>query len=164
MSSLLKSTSVLVSLPTLLYVGLAQRKNRLDLLENIQTPDITKLTNFLSLPYEFLPFFISMGYGVSFHIYKFLNTEDSDNIDDNGHIHISIEITYMELMCGFIRELNVGGEQITIIKDRFFNTNEEKLYKIRNDINMIVSYTLIYNKTDDIFAKYHKLFKKIFDV
>ena len=28
MSSLLKSTSVLVSLPTLMYVGLAQRKNR----------------------------------------------------------------------------------------------------------------------------------------
>ena len=92
------------------------------------------------------------------------NLKKHTYIDDNGHIHISIEITYMELMCGFIRELNVGGEQITIIKDRFFNTNEEKLYKIRNDINMIVSYTLIYNKTDDIFAKYHKLFKKIFDV
>lgn len=86
------------------------------------------------------------------------------SIDDNGHVRISIEISFVELMCGFIRELNVGGEKITITKDRFFNTNKEEIYTLKNNIHMIVSYILTYNKTDDVFAKYHKLFKKLFYV
>lgn len=72
MEDFLKGTSVVVSLPTLLYVGLAHRRNRISLLETSKTPE---LESFLSVPYEFLPLAISLVYGIA---YSFLNKERDD--------------------------------------------------------------------------------------
>lgn len=69
MSDFLKGTSVLVSLPTLLYVGLAQRRNRLGLLRSNSLAS-AEMKNFLSLPYEFLPVAISLVYGIVFHVLR----------------------------------------------------------------------------------------------
>lgn len=68
MTEILKGTSVLVSLPTLLYVGLAQRKNRVGLLRSIKGTMGVKLENFLSIPYEFLPLAISLVYGAAYRL------------------------------------------------------------------------------------------------
>lgn len=78
MDDSLRGTSVIVSVPTLLYVGLAQRRNRIELLNTLGSHTNIKLENFLSVPYEFLPVAISIVYGIS---YKFLN-RDSDDGDD----------------------------------------------------------------------------------
>ena len=68
MTEILKGTSVLVSLPTLLYVGLAQRKNRVGLLRSMKGTMGVKLENFLSIPYEFLPLAISLVYGAAYRL------------------------------------------------------------------------------------------------
>ena len=65
MEDFLKSTSVLISLPTLLYVGAAHRRNRLELLKDLQGAMSTQLENFLTIPYEFLSIFICVGYGLA---------------------------------------------------------------------------------------------------
>lgn len=67
MVDFLKSTSVLASLPTLLYIGLAQRKNRIDLLRSLPGDASVNLENFLSIPYEFLPLVISLVYGIAYN-------------------------------------------------------------------------------------------------
>ena len=78
MEDFLKSTSVVASLPTLLYIGLAHRTNRIDLLQSLPGDASVSLVNFLSIPYEFLPLAISLVYGIAF---KFVatSTDDSDS-------------------------------------------------------------------------------------
>lgn len=75
MRDFLKSTSVVASLPTLLYIGLAQRTNRIDLLRSLPGDASVRLVNFLSVPYEFLPLAISLVYGIAF---KFVPTPGDD--------------------------------------------------------------------------------------
>lgn len=83
MSDLLKSTSVLISLPTLVYVGLAQRKNRLELLSSLKGTTGIKLDNFLSVPYEFLPLAISMVYGIAYKLASSKKDEETDETHSN---------------------------------------------------------------------------------
>lgn len=80
MSEFLKGTSVLVSLPTLLYVGAARRKNRLELLSTLEGTMSVKLENFLSIPYEFLPLAISFVYGLAYKTASHDTEEDAPKI------------------------------------------------------------------------------------
>lgn len=88
MEELLKGTSVVASLPTLIYIGLAQRKNRLDLLQSIASGTNVKLDNFLSIPYEFLPLAISLVYGVA---HKLVGTStDEDTVQERMRVRRSV--------------------------------------------------------------------------
>ena len=84
MEDFLKSTSVLISLPTLLYVGAAHRRNRLELLKDLQGAMSTQLENFLTIPYEFLSIFICVGYGLAYHFAKGSEDEDGERSDSLG--------------------------------------------------------------------------------
>lgn len=75
MEDFLKSTSVLVSLPTLVYVGLAQRRNRLELLRLLKGSMGDKMENFLTIPYEFLPVTICLVYGIAYKITTMVSGE-----------------------------------------------------------------------------------------
>lgn len=76
MGEFLKSSSVVASLPTLLYLGFAQRKNRIDLLQSLTSDTSGKLQSFLSIPYEFLPLAVSLVYGIA---YTFVGTPTGDS-------------------------------------------------------------------------------------
>lgn len=82
MSEFVKGTSVLVSLPTLLYVGFAHRKNRLSLLQSNPTAS-ADMKNFLSLQYEFLPVAICLIYGIVFYALKKKIPQDSQESRTN---------------------------------------------------------------------------------
>lgn len=77
MGDLIKGSSALAALPTLLYVGFAQYKNRVDLLKSV---DPEKLANYLSIPHEMLPLGICMVYGVSYRLMKSLEKHDDKKI------------------------------------------------------------------------------------
>lgn len=62
LTKFIKGTSVLASLPTLLYIGVAQRRNRLELLDEMAGQMSEKMENFLTLSYEFLPLYVSLVY------------------------------------------------------------------------------------------------------
>ena len=73
-----------------------------------------------------------MGYGVSFHIYKFLNTEDSDNIDDNGHKRSFLDTRIITV--GFFTGLlfSIAGRFGLDLPNKMFNMppNKEKMVHI----------------------------------
>ena len=79
MSDFIKGTSVLVSLPTLLYTGLAHRRNRLSLLQSLSQSSDVKLSNFLSIPYEFIPLFICLGFGLAYKFIASTRTEEDED-------------------------------------------------------------------------------------
>ncbi|CAM9699605.1 unnamed protein product [Ectocarpus sp. 6 AP-2014] len=104
MSDFLKGTSVLISLPTLLYVGFAQRRNRLALLDSLGGGMSVKLENFLSLPYEFLPVFISLAYGAAA---MSLRTNSTDEPESDGKLHPVWKIVLIGLSLGL--SLSLAG-------------------------------------------------------
>lgn len=88
MDDVLKSTSVLVSLPTLVYVGLAQRKNRVKLLQDLGGTMSPNLESYLTIPYEFLPVFISIVFGVALWFMRSNGCNGEGDKDDSGGTHI----------------------------------------------------------------------------
>lgn len=52
MEDFIKGSSILAALPTILYLGFYQRKNRLSALNSINDPAQISLKTFLSIPFE----------------------------------------------------------------------------------------------------------------
>lgn len=82
MEDFLKGTSVLASLPTLAYIGFYQRRNRLNLLNNLSESSEKALQNFLSIPYESIVVGVSIAYGLMYTILKKGDTSDADVVTE----------------------------------------------------------------------------------
>ena len=81
----IKGSSLVAALPTLVYVGMAQNKNRLAALGMASNPNVKQ---FLSIPYEFIIIGILASYGVS-------NTILKKYEDDKGNVPMK-----KVLLCG----------------------------------------------------------------
>lgn len=126
MSEFLKSTSVLAALPTLIYVGLAQRRNRLDLLGSMGSSSNIKLEDFLSIPYEFLPLFICIMYGIAF---KFAR---SDTNNDEESPEKKSFVTPRVVLVGFLTGLafSLAGRFGMDLPVKMFNFPREKSHHV----------------------------------
>jgi len=62
MDSFLKGSSVAVALPTLIYVGMAQNRNRIQALSLASNSEVL---DFLSIPYEIIVVGILVSYGIT---------------------------------------------------------------------------------------------------
>jgi len=62
MDSFIKGSSIVAAIPTLLYVGMAQNRNRLQALSLSSNPDVV---DYLSIPYETIVVGILISYGVT---------------------------------------------------------------------------------------------------
>lgn len=123
MGEFLKSTSVLASVPTLLYLGIAQRKNRLDLLQSLPSGTSVKMENFLSTPYEFLPLVVSLVYGIAF---TFIGTMGDD---DTGERRIRVK---KSLLVGALTGLLLStvGRFGLNLPTKMFGMPAEKAYTV----------------------------------
>lgn len=75
MENFIKGSSVVAAIPTLLYVGFAQMKNRKEMLNQATSPE---LKSFLSIPFEIIVVGILVAYGVAYASMKeSMNEEDS---------------------------------------------------------------------------------------
>jgi len=74
MDDFLKGSSMAVALPTMVYVGMAQRKNRLAAFSN-STDQATQ--EFLSIPYESIAVGIPIMYGITYTLLKYYNDDPS---------------------------------------------------------------------------------------
>lgn len=76
-SHFILGSSVVSAIPTLLYVGIAQRNNRISLINDSNSPE---LASFLSIPFETIFIGILVAYGIS---HALINLDsDSDDPDD----------------------------------------------------------------------------------
>jgi len=78
MNDFIKGSSLAAALPTLLYVGFYQRKNRLSLLKNATSVDIR---SFLSIPFESFSIGILLAYGLA---YSSLQRDESEERSSNA--------------------------------------------------------------------------------
>lgn len=69
-SDFLKGSSIIAAMPTILYMGMYRRKNRLNLPSNVG--------NFASIPYESIVVGILLSYGVSTMILKRLDDKNGN--------------------------------------------------------------------------------------
>jgi len=76
---------LVATIPTLVYVGMAQNRNRISALGLASNPDVKQ---FLSIPYELIVIGILASYGVT-------NTILKRNKDDEGNVPVS-----KVLLCG----------------------------------------------------------------
>ena len=81
----IKGSSLVATIPTLVYVGMAQNRNRISALGLASNPDVKQ---FLSIPYELIVIGILASYGVT-------NTILKRNKDDEGNVPVS-----KVLLCG----------------------------------------------------------------
>jgi len=81
----IKGSSLVATIPTLVYVGMAQNRNRISALGLASNPDVKQ---FLSIPYELIVIGILVSYGVT-------NTILKRNKDDEGNVPVS-----KVLLCG----------------------------------------------------------------
>lgn len=77
-------SSVVSALPTLLYVGIAQRKNRISLMSESNSPE---LSSFLSIPFESIIIGILVAYGIT---HALINVQDEENPCEEETSKISI--------------------------------------------------------------------------
>lgn len=138
MSDFLKSTSVFISLPTLIYVGLAHRTNRLELLKSTSSSGNIKLQNFLSIPYEFLPLFISIVYGIAFNIAR---SSKDENQGDKKPL-----ITPRVLLVGFLTGLGFSlvGRFGMDLPVKMFNFPREQSHRVHLIAPVIYAVIFVY--------------------
>jgi len=74
----IKGSSLVATIPTFVYVGLAQHRNRVSALGLASNP---KVKQFLSIPYELIVIGILASYGVA-------TTVMNRNKDEDGDVHI----------------------------------------------------------------------------
>lgn len=125
MSEILKSTSVLVSLPTLIYVGMAHRRNRLELIKSMSSSGNVKLDNFLSIPYEFIPLFICLVYGIAFKFVRSGKKEDEESSKESL-------ITPCVLLVGFLTGLgfSIAGRFGMDLPVKMFNFPRDQSHRV----------------------------------
>lgn len=76
MENFVKGSSVVAALPTLLYVGFYQMKNRNKMLNEATSPEIKA---FLSIPFETIVVGILVAYGISYALMKESINEEEDS-------------------------------------------------------------------------------------
>ena len=82
MSDFIKGSSVLAALPTLLYLGFYQRRNRLNALNS--SSDIA-IKTFLSIPYESIVVGVPLIFGLAYFLMKKSERNSDDPNKKNIH-------------------------------------------------------------------------------
>ena len=92
-------------------------------------------------------------------------------VDKHSNIHMPMEIRFEELMCGFIKSINIYGKQIDICSNTYFNPTKPitlkgyglPIYKKAGNAfgDMVITFTITYPE-DERIAKYHDVYLKIF--
>lgn len=146
MSEFLKSTSVLVSLPTLIYVGLAHRRNRLELIKSMGSSGFSndvKLDNFLSIPYEFIPLFICLVYGIAFKFVRSGRKEDGESPKESSNESL---ITPRVLLVGFLTGLgfSLAGRFGMDLPVKMFNFPREQSHRVHLIAPVLYAVVFVY--------------------
>ena len=76
MDNFVKGSSVAAAIPTLLYVGYYQMKNRKALIGSSSSPE---LKDFLSIPFEIMVIGILVSYGITYSFMKHNIDEEKDS-------------------------------------------------------------------------------------
>ena len=76
MDNFVKGSSVAAAIPTLLYVGYYQMKNRKALIGSASSPE---LKDFLSIPFEIMVIGILVSYGITYSFMKHNIDEEKDS-------------------------------------------------------------------------------------
>lgn len=80
MHDFIRGSSIVAALPTLMYVGFHQHKNRVGALELVSSP---RVREFLSIPYEAIVLGILVAYGVTYKIMKLLHRSKDEGVVDD---------------------------------------------------------------------------------
>lgn len=118
----LKGSSVVASLPTLLYVGFAQYRNRVALLRSI---DAEKLQNYLSIPHEMLPIVIGVAYGFAYKTMKRFEKHDDKKI---AGTRITLKTLGVGATTGFL--LSLVGRFGADLPSKLFGIDRSEAYKV----------------------------------
>lgn len=102
--------------------------------------------------------------------YIYPKDHNINSIDDDGNIHVTIDIKLDELLCGFKRVLNIYGKDLVMYSKGYINPSKKIVLRkhglpiYKKDVcgDLIISISVVY--TDDVnkFNKYHDVFLKIF--
>lgn len=80
MHDFIRGSSIVAALPTLLYVGFHQHKNRIGALSLASSPGVRE---FLSIPYESIVLGILVAYGLTYKIMKLIH-RPKDGVDEGA--------------------------------------------------------------------------------
>lgn len=134
-------SSVISTLPTLIYVGLAHRKNRISILNN--PSNIDNIESYLSIPFEFLIVGILVAYGITYSMIE-------RNIKKNGKKNKTKVIVSHGILLGLT--LSLIGRFIFDLPVKMFNISRDKSW-IVHPIAMVL-YPIIMLYVDHIFGSY----------
>ena len=89
---------------------------------------------------------------------------------DRNDVHVRLNIKLDELLCGFVKYVDIYDETIPIVRKHYRNPTkplvlEKKglpVFKRKEYGNLVVHFEVIYPEDDDKFAKYHSVFLSMF--
>ncbi len=92
MEDFIKGSSILAALPTILYLGFYQRKNRLSALNSINDTSQVSLKTFLSIPFESIIAGVPLVFGIVYWAMK--KSEGKSDKPDKKENHIGRVILF----------------------------------------------------------------------
>lgn len=133
----LVGSSVVSALPTLLYVGMAQRKNRISLINESNSPE---LSSFLSIPFETIIIGILVAYGIT-HALINLDPEEPCE-EDPCEEEAKISIAFKGAILGL--SLSLVGRFVLDLPVKMFNMSREDAWMVHPIAMFLYAFIMLY--------------------
>lgn len=124
-----KGSSLVATIPTLLYIGFYQRKNRISLLKNA-TPELKK---FLSIPFETLVIGVLFAYGIAY---------SSLNYDENEQENRTLSVVITGSLLGL--SLSLIGRFVFDLPVKMFGITPEKAWIVHPTASILYIFIFLY--------------------
>jgi DnaJ-class molecular chaperone len=97
--------------------------------------------------------------------------EEEYKVDyEKNDVHITLDIPLEDLLCGFVNQIQIYDEVLTIYSKSYFNPTEPfvierkglPVFKKKEHGNLMIHFKIMYPLQDEKFTKYHNIFLTMF--